>query len=128
MIPPTLTEMTVWSVEDILVVVNNMLPNGWSVARVADDQFYLDIADESGTTVWSNTSLDERLLLLDAFGWLLLRDAPRPEDGPWAPRQRELTHRIVTADAKAFTDPADLDPVVLDAVYFGSPGKPGHGG
>jgi hypothetical protein len=128
MIPPTLAEMTAWSIEEVQVVVENMLPNGWSVTCSVDDQFFLTITDAFGVTMWSNTSLDERLLLLDAFGWLLLRDASRPKDGPWAPRQRELTHRVVAADAEVFADPPDLDSAVLDAVYFGGPGKPGHGG
>jgi hypothetical protein len=128
MLPPTLAEMTAWSVEEIEAAVADKLPPGWRLSSTRIGPLHATIRDEKGSVVWTHESLDARLLALDAFGWLLLREAPRPEGGPWVPRQHELTQRVVTADAKAFEDPLDLDPAELDAVYSPGPGKPEHGG
>jgi hypothetical protein len=127
MLPPTLAEMTAWSVEEIQAAVRRALPDDWRFSGSRVGPFRATIRDASGSQQWSGEGLDERLLMLDAYAWLLLRDHKAPEEGPWAPRRRELTHRIVQADAEAFADPPDLDPAELDAVYSRVPGKTGQG-
>lgn len=118
--PPTLEEMQTWSVDEIKAHIAEYLPDD-TVFRCA---FSDDIGQWRGwfeqdkTVLWDQWSLDQRLLLLDAFGWLWAKRQPaRPADSPWVGRQGRVPMEAVRRRAFSEPDPADLDPDEVQAVY-----------
>jgi hypothetical protein len=114
---PTLAEMTAWSADEIREAALEILPAGWHLMCGRDVLFWAVIQDTDGVYQWSCESPDERLLMLDVFGWLYLRGHRRSEGGPWSSRRRDITRRVMTASGGSFDDPPDLDPAELDAMY-----------
>ena len=118
----TLAEMTAWSIEETRAEVDRLLPPGWAYRQSHVGFFRGVICDADGVAQWDESHADERLLLLDAYGWLWTRSLSAPIQGLWATRRTELTSRTVGQHAARVPDPEDLDPAELAMVYpVGSP-------
>jgi hypothetical protein len=113
----TLAEMTAWSIEEARAEIDSALPAGWVFTQSHVGLFRALIRDAEGAVQWSESNYDERLLLLEA-----------PTEGPWAPRRAELTSRSVQRHALKLSDPEDIDPDELAAVYSVGPDKGGSDG
>jgi uncharacterized protein (DUF2235 family) len=124
----TLAEMTAWSIEEARAEIDSALPAGWVFTQSHVGLFRALIRDAEGAVQWSESNYDERLLLLDTFGWLWTRTLEAPTEGPWAPRRAELTSRSVQRHALKLSDPEDIDPDELAAVYSVGPDKVGSDG
>lgn len=77
--------------------------------------------DEDSQTIieLEREGADKRLVLLDVFGWLWLRDMPKPStDSPWV-RKNNPTIATVTRrfQGSHLPDPEDLDPEEIAKVH-----------
>jgi len=116
---PTLEEMTSWSLDEIRLHIQRHLP--------ADHQFFVEEGDfgwkvrfeaPDGAQLWEQVGFDERVVLLDAFGWLWLRKSPTEQapGSPWV-RRPDLRQEHVVRPPTTEPDPEDLDPDEVLAVY-----------
>jgi hypothetical protein len=113
----SLSEMTTWSTEEARDEVQRTLPSGWTFKITHQRPFQATIADGDGKSHWEGFNYEERLILLDAYVYLALREAPRATEGPWAIRHGELTSETVQRQAMKLPDPEDLDPAELAMAY-----------
>lgn len=122
----TIEEMSLWTVDDVMVQVRLLLPSGWEVTQGREGSFFVStLSDSSGTVQWDRYNTDLRLLLLDAYGWLLLRNS-RPANPSWS-REKEITPKTVQGEVGLegvpVPDPEDLDPKEIQAILAGRRGK-----
>lgn len=111
---PTLAEITSWGSSEILQAIRELLPSGWTCSFTIDGG---EIRDAEGQVVWKDLVGDERLLLLNGYGFLLTREQPVRSHHIWGARSHELTREKVLRKALEFPDPEDLDPDFLANVY-----------
>jgi len=111
----TLSEMTAWSLEEARAALLAALPPGWVFNIIQRNPFRAVLLD-GDVEVWSGDNYEERLLILDAYGFLATRQAPVPTVGPWVPRRTELTSEVVLRHAMP-PDPPDIDPAELAVAY-----------
>lgn len=111
-------EMAAWSLDEIRDHIQRLLPEGHTFVSLASASTWLArIEDPDGTRLWEKMGLDQRILLLDAFGWLWLQGHASPEPGtPWA-RKLTLEPQPVAKRSSRDPDPEDLDPEEVKAVY-----------
>lgn len=114
-------EISTWSNEETLAQIRKSLPPGWSFSHdISFGWHYATATDGAGVTQWSGEHLDERVLYLDAFGWLSYREY-QPRNPIWRPRSGEL--RVPGGvPSRETVDPGDLDPAEVRAVYGGHRG------
>lgn len=118
---PTLEEVTAWSGEELEAEARHLLPEGWGLSyeQGTDGWWRASIFDAEQQVVWADSHADPRHLLLNAYGWLLVR-GQQPTDPQWR-RRRELSPRAVRGDlglrGVTIPDPEDLDPSEVRAVY-----------
>lgn len=122
----SLEEMASWTLEEVRHQIKELLPKGhkFGVRQLEGDEGWeAHYEDAEGNVLWRRSGLDERVLLLDAFGWLFVQQRSRPAPGsPWNKRppvaQQPIEHRPVE-----IPDPEDLDPAEVLAVYGYGPKK-----
>lgn len=95
--------------------IRTLLQDGESFSIEFDQGWYAEIR-KLDSVVWWGSGFDERLLKLDAYGWLWLRKHPVKRSPQWANRS-ELTRERVAAKAHEAMDPEDLDPQEVASVY-----------
>jgi len=119
----TVEQISLWSVDDALLNIKILLPEGWVINTAYDATSKLhsvevlnmeDPQSEFGYSQWSGESFDLRVLLLDCYGWLVLRDAPNSSSPMWS-RARDPLPKVtktVTLGGQGTDsdDPGDLDP------------------
>jgi hypothetical protein len=110
-----LSEMTAWSLEEARAALLKALPTGWAFSILHRNPFRAVIKD-GDAVVWTGDNYEERLLILDAYGYMATRQAPEPTFGPWVPRRAELTSEVVLSHAMT-PDPPDIDPAELAVAY-----------
>ena len=122
---PAPEEISAWSLEEIRVEIRALLPNGWSLVDDEGEGYWLIRIDRPGEEApvveYEESNADERMALLNVFGWLWMRSLPKPDKmSPWN-RRRELTREGVTTTVSLggsqVPDPGDLDPIEIDSVY-----------
>lgn len=121
-----LAEITAWSIDDIRAAIITSVPAGWRfLPEFVNGWFYAKFTDASGNILWQDDEADERLLFLNAYGWLHLRHH-KPKHPVWKPRTGEVNLRgdlsrrgHVGSPAIQVPDPEDLDPEEVRAVYSG---------
>ena len=114
-------ELRRWTKEVIYAQIEQSLPEGWTFDLAASEHcFRARVKDSQGLVIWENTSFDIRLLLLDTYGWLWLRDK-KPSSEVWTRRREvrpaEIPVGPVTLSGITLPDPEDLDPKEIAAVY-----------
>lgn len=119
---PSIEQIDAWSVEEILGEIRRLLTPGLSFVEAtkegwATGSFQQPSKEEGSEPVilWSNTNADRRIMLLNAFGWLWLRNQ-KPKHPAWKPRPGGQPARRHPSPLK-FQDPPDLDPEHIRAVY-----------
>jgi hypothetical protein len=111
---PTLAEITSWGPREVLQAIQELLPVGWTCSFTIDGG---EIRNAEGLVVWKDLVGDEKLLLLNGYGYLLTREPPVRPHHVWGVRTCELTREVVQRKALDFPDPEDLDPDFLDNAY-----------
>jgi hypothetical protein len=112
----TLSEVAMWSVEETLQQLKSALPLGWKLTvRVESRYTVAELHDDKGDRCWLSSNPDPKLLYLDGFGWLMVRNH-KTTHPIWRPREREVVLRVPNP-ASNDPDPPDLDPSEVDAVY-----------
>jgi hypothetical protein len=123
---PTIEEMNLWSVEEILAELERLLPEGWLFRHIRKPSglwkaLVIDLRDEKKPLVmWEGDNIDERLLLFDVYGWLWIKQEPPGQNSAWRLRRGELTKEAVTqrvATKREASDPEDLDPKAVASLY-----------
>lgn len=111
--PERLASLTTIELREELAVV---LPKDWSFrCELVSAARSWDLEISEGPEIrWQVSSPDERLALLHAYGWLVMRGQPKPE--PVWDRTRELVREPVKTRSE-LADPEDLDPQEIQAVY-----------
>ena len=119
-------EMVTWDLPEVLLHIHKSLPEGWQYTRGGGPGCHTaSIQDESGIEVWgaSEPLPDERLISLEALGWLYSRQH-EIRDPKWV-RRREVTPSLVAGrlglPGVSVPDPEDLDPDEIQAVVRGRP-------
>lgn len=118
---PSVEEMTAWTTEDIEAEIRVSLPKNWQFEHgCSETGGWAIIRDEEGETKWETAMVpDERLLLFNAYGWLITRSAV-PRLPAWARRKGEIPKPLVghfSLPGVSVPDPEDLDPAEVAAVY-----------
>ncbi len=121
---PSIEEISSWTIQEIIQEVVRLLParqalvearnEGWHVATIQETA-----ADAETKILWTDRNADRKLVLLNAFGWLWLRNQ-KPHHPAWKPRDGGRPMRRPVHSAKV-ADPADLDPAEIRAVYEKGP-------
>ena len=118
----TLEEMTAWAAEDIAAEIQVLLGKDASLDWGESDGglwWVHFIREDEEDPYHVESGLDERLALLNAYGYLWARSQPEtPEGSPWRPRRRELTERGEVRYPSQ-PDPEDLDPQIVESMYGG---------
>lgn len=104
--------------DEVEAEIERRLPPGWRLNPIWAEAGYWDYSLESPTTAewkveWLDQGVDRKILALNAFGWLWLKDQTPSTASRWTRRQ-ELTREAVTQKAQMVPDPEDLDPKVID--------------
>jgi len=118
---PSVEEMTAWTPEDIEAEIRVALPKDWQFEYgCSETGGWAVIRDAEGEPKWETAMVpDERLLLFDAYGWLITRNAV-PRLPAWRRRRGEIpTPRVghYSLPGVSVPDPEDLDPAEVAAVY-----------
>src|SRR5512137_783473 len=118
---PSLEEMTAWESEDIEDAIRQALPKGWQFEYgCSESGGWAVIGDEEGQIKWETTGVpDERLLLFNAYGWLITRGM-EPRNPAWALRKGSIPQPKVgqfSLPGVSVPDPEDLDPAEIESVY-----------
>ena len=119
---PTFEEMSAWGLEDIESAIHHDLPKGCTFQRGYNEDVagWASISDAEGKIVWETDNVpDERILLLNVYGWLLSRQT-KARHPAWV-RRFETTPRPVIGPLSlpgvSIPDPEDLDPTEVGSVY-----------
>jgi hypothetical protein len=114
----SLEEISSWSLDEIRFHIRELLLKGQRFSVTPTEGGWVArIEDTGGTRLWEHSGWDERILLLDAFGWLWLRQQARPSpDSPWN-RRNPLTQKSLELQLPPIPDPEDVDPEEVLAVY-----------
>jgi hypothetical protein len=120
---PSVEEMAAWTLDEIKVHIQLILPKGHQFVfgrRQAADSlapWAARFEDSDGKGLWEQSGMDERVLLLDAFGWLWRQQQPAAAPGtPWAQKEGLRQQHIVRRPSND-PEPEDLDPAEVLAVY-----------
>jgi hypothetical protein len=116
---PTINEIASWTLEEIRIEILKILPAGWSFREGREERWVQAAFFKTGSPetppYWSDTHMDPRLLLLNAFGWLWVR-CQKPKHPVWRPRS--APSRVVARPTiPQVPDPSDLDPQRIRQVY-----------
>lgn len=117
---PSLEDMQSWSKDEIKAHMVDILPEDTRFHCVWDQpsERFHGWFEREGDVAWDQWGFDERMLLLDAFGWCWTQRQPAGNpDSPWAPRTGRVPMEQVTRKAVRMTDPEDVDPVEVLSVY-----------
>jgi hypothetical protein len=115
----TLAEVAAWTVPEIAARIYSILPADWEFIRgVTPDGIPSAEFKDSGFVIWQDTHLDERLLMLNAFGWVFTK-RPTMRHPAWIRGSIPggTPHVAASAPHLAPTDPEDLDPAEIESVY-----------
>lgn len=119
---PTWAEITAWSSHDLLREIRALLPSEcvFRYQRDPDGAFYADIYDQKAEVKrWFDIQITERLLLLNAYGWLFTQQ-PVDRNPAWIRGQVRVP--VVVQALPTSTDRSgieDLDPDEIALVYEG---------
>lgn len=118
MIP--LEEMAAWSLQEIESAIRRSLPPRWQFNKTQNQGiFVVAFLNEEGAPVWEQERWDERLSLLDAFGWISLR-GHEPLSEVWSRRRVDAPSRPASLRTQPLPpDPEDLVPSEIERVYRG---------
>jgi hypothetical protein len=113
-----LEEAGSWTADDVFERLGLVLPSGWRCEKTAEGEWHrIALLDAEGVQQWSGEHVDLRLLGLDALGWLRLR-GHQVRNPAWRPRVEEVPlQRPPMPLISVASDPADLDPDEVGAVY-----------
>lgn len=113
----SLEDMAAWTLDEIRAHIRRFLPEGHTFHFGQDDGWKARLESPDGEILWERTGLDERVLLLDAFGWLWVRRQGAPSvDSPWG-RRKGPEQKLVEQPPVQIPDPEDLDPAEVMSVY-----------
>jgi hypothetical protein len=117
---PEYVDIETWPIDRIRRSSHSVLPNGWELksGTLAEYGTWIQILS-SDKVVWNASHLDERIVWISAYCWLLLREQPSPPPNVsvWGKRRGELTARGVTQRILSSPDPEDLDPDEIKEIY-----------
>lgn len=113
-----------WTIEELRAELQVVLPSGWSyeLSRNPEGFWTVRVENAEKGAEYEESHADPRFCLLNAYGHLWMRNAPKPSElSPWVRRSPELTQRFVTHAASNRTqdvpDPEDVNPAEVEAVY-----------
>lgn len=110
-------EIVLCSPDEIRVEIRRLLRPGEQFTLDPSQGYEVEIRAEE-KVLWTSAGFDERLVLLDAYGWLWFRTRePAASTSLWV-RKTELTREEVARRA-ASPLPEDLDPAEIHSVYEG---------
>lgn len=116
----SLEEMGTWTIAEVRGEIRKLLIPAWKLRESkVEGWFRAELTGPEGT-LWEDSQADERILLLNLFGWLYLRNA-QPKHPAW--KARPATKRIRVGPTQGgpqanMGEPADLDPVEIDPLVY----------
>jgi hypothetical protein len=120
----TVEEMTAWTAEEARAAVVAALPPGWQHRYDHEDgEWTAELIDPEGQVQYTSTYPEPRLVLLNAYGYLLARQPAGPRHPLWSRGAREDRRGPRKAGDLGLPglgptpDPADLDPADVSLVY-----------
>lgn len=114
---PTLEEVASWTLDQIRAHIHGLLPNGWVFdLQPHTDHWRASYKSDAGLEVWTDKHVDQRIILLNAYGWLWQKRDPKKVHPAWRPQP---TRRLIPVQhpAARVPDPEDLDPSQVQSVY-----------
>lgn len=124
---PSIEQISTWTIPEILQEIRARLTEGCTFVEGTKEGWYIatvqqTVANAEVKVLWSESGADRKILLLNAFGWLWLRDQ-QPKRPAWRPRTGEGPSRPTRGPLVNVPDPPDLDPAEIRAVYQKGPPK-----
>lgn len=116
---PTFAEVTTWSAEEIVEGIKSLLTGGQSFTySLLPEGFYSAQILMGEVPLWHGEHADERLLLLNAFGWAYTRRPTTKTHPAWVRGTPPMaqTHAGPQQHIES-KELVDLDPTEIDAVY-----------
>lgn len=114
----SIEETTTWTADDVLSRIRLVLPKGWTFDHSVTEGWYrATLSDVEGVQQWGGEQPDQKILFLDALGWLAVRkhEVKHPA---WKPREHEVPfYQPTSPRVSPDPDPADTDPDEVAAVY-----------
>lgn len=121
--PISLDDVVLLPVEAAEAAIQAHLPPGL-ILEIQPDEAFLRarFLMSDGTVIWTGYGSDRRILLFDAYGWLLQQRGVRPGHPAWVrrsenvvipPRYGSKAHQSHTP----IPDPEDLNPSEILSVY-----------
>lgn len=117
----TWAEVSTWTNSDIVVEIQKLLPEEWVFEHQLEPTgaFSARVVEMSmGYVQWQDEQADERLLLLNAYGWLFTRK-PTARHPAWIRGESNVVP-VTKQMLPVVEDPEDLNPSEIESVY----GKP----
>jgi hypothetical protein len=110
----SLADASVWSADDVILKIQEILPTGWDFSQVLDySGYHVTVKDGSGA-VWDNSGPDAKTLFLACLSWLHLR-GKQTVNPAWKPRTSEVS--LYRPSVSSGSVPLDLDPDEVESVY-----------
>src|SRR5580693_8461209 len=125
----SIEEMTTWSISDIEREIRKLLPPEWTFGTAVKDGWHgAELRNGVSEPQWVDWQADRRLVLLNCFGWLWMRNhktlnpawrVRRGEINVQDLRNRRPAQRVPRTYGAPVSDPEDLDPEHVHTVYGG---------
>ena len=114
---PTLEEVASWTLDQIRAQIHQLLPKGWKFdLQQHTDHWRAFYRTEADVEVWADRHYDQRIMLLNAWGWLWQQRDPKKVHPAWRPKPGRQLIPVVHPASQA-PDPEDLDPREVASVY-----------
>jgi hypothetical protein len=114
---PKLEEVASWTLDQIRAHIHGLLPEGWKFdLQPHTDHWLASYKTPANVEVWSGKHVDQRIILLTAYGWLWQKREPRKTHPAWIPQPTRLLIPVLHP-AATVPDPEDLDPQAIQSVY-----------
>lgn len=112
----SLVSLSSRTIEELLGELPNFLPAGWAFDYKRTPGGYLEgfVVDGSGERQWESDQIDEKLLILDALGWLITRQMSS-RNPVWV--RGDVLKGPDRSPSTEFEDPGDIDPEEVSSVY-----------
>lgn len=98
----TFDEILAWTVAEIVTQVEKFKPvaSTFIYGYSNESQLWHVCFEQEGEILWDDVHPDERIALLNAFGWVWAKQQPQPKEGSIWHRRQELTPESVTKAAR----------------------------
>jgi hypothetical protein len=119
---PSVEDIATWTIPEIVTEIRRLLPQGCSLVEDIKDGWYVATIQfvtpemKEPKVLWSDHGVDQRILLLNAFGFAWLQGM-KTKHPAWRPRTAAPIQRRPLGPTMGANPVPDLDPEHIRSVY-----------